>query len=173
VDKLIRTLPVINFTFNIPPGESRHRVDAAFPVLTDVTVHSVTPHMHLLGKEMRVYASLPDGSEKPLVNVPKWDFNWQTTYAYKEPVKLARGAAVKLEAVYDNSESNPNNPNRPPNAARWGEQTTDEMCIAFLAFTVDAEKLTEGKPATGVRSLFGFGGQARRRAERAIRDGKP
>lgn len=172
VDKIIRTLPVINFTFNIPPGESHHRVDASFPVLTDVTIHSVTPHMHLLGKEMFVYATLPDGTRKSLVRVPKWDFNWQTTYVYKEPLKLPRGASVRLEAAYDNSESNPNNPSRPPKAVRWGEQTTDEMCIAFLAYTVDAEKMTEGKPASGVPNLFG-GGTTGRRAERFLLGKKP
>ena len=99
--------------------------------------------MHLLGREMKVWATLPDGTEKPLVWIKDWDFNWQATYQLKEPLFLPKGSKVHLLAYYDNSDKNPRNPNRShPRDVTWGEQTTDEMCIAFLTYTKDAEHLT-------------------------------
>jgi hypothetical protein len=108
-----------------------------------MTALSITPHMHLIGRAMKVKAIFPDKTEKQLVNVPDWDFNWQITYAFKEPVKLPKGTRLEIEARYDNSSSNPNNPSRPPKDVRYGEQSTDEMCVAFLSYTQDSERLTE------------------------------
>ena len=66
--------------------------------------------MHLLGREMKVWATLPDGSEKPLVWIKDWDFNWQATYYLKEPMALPKGTKVHMTAYYDNSSQNPRNP---------------------------------------------------------------
>jgi mono/diheme cytochrome c family protein len=145
ISKRVRMLPVINPFFKIPAGAEDHVVNAGAPVLQDITVLGVTPHMHLLGRSMKVTATLPDKATKPIVNVPDWDFNWQITYAYKEPLKLPAGSTVNLVARYDNSTKNPRNPNKKPRDVTWGEQTTDEMCIAFLGYTVDAEDLTKPK----------------------------
>jgi len=111
------------------------------------------PHMHLLGKEMAITVTPPTGEPKTLISVPHYDFNWQTTYAYKEPVKIAKGSKIGLTARYDNSASNPSNPSNPPKAVGWGEQTTDEMCIGFVYFTLDDEHITQGKKM----GLFGAG----------------
>ena len=113
------------------------------------------PHMHLLGKAMTVTAELPDKSRKQLVRVPNWDFNWQTNYQYKEPVKLPIGTTVGLTAVYDNSNGNPVNPNKPPKLVTWGEQTTDEMCLAFVWYTIDSEHITQGKPVSDLLDMIG------------------
>lgn len=137
VQKRIHQLLVLNPFFRIPPGEKHYEVTASMPVFKDITVLGITPHMHLLGRDMKVTAKLPDGTVKPLVSVPDWDFNWQLTYAYRQPVKLPKGTVVNLVAHYDNSDDNPRNPNHPLRAVGWGEQTTDEMCIAFLGYTVD------------------------------------
>src|SRR5262249_31655897 len=107
----------------------------------DVTLYNVTPHMHLLGKEMTVTAVGPDGAKTPLVRVPDWDFNWQTSYAFREPLKLRKGTRITLDARYDNSGQNARNPSTAPKRVTWGEQTTDEMCIAFLGYTADSEHL--------------------------------
>ena len=80
-------------------------------------------------------ATFPDGTTKDLVVIKDWDFNWQETYQFKEPVKLPRGTKVRLESHYDNSATNPNNPSNPPKPVRWGEQTTDEMCLAMIGYT--------------------------------------
>jgi len=124
----------------IPANDSNFVVHATLPVPLGATVYRVMPHMHLLGRDMKVTATLPDGSVLPLVHVPDWDFNWQTTYTFKEPLHLPAGSRVDLEARYDNSSNNPLNPHSPPRLVTWGEQTSDEMCIAFLTFTADAER---------------------------------
>jgi hypothetical protein len=101
--------------------------------------------MHLIGRSMSVFATLPDGTKQDLVVIKDWDFNWQETYQFKEPLVLPRGTRVRVEARYDNSPNNPNNPSNPPRPVRWGEQTTDEMCIAFVAFTIDRQDLSKPK----------------------------
>jgi hypothetical protein len=97
--------------------------------------------MHLLGRTMNVTATTPDGKSVCLASVPDWDFNWQNTYTYKTAVAAPLGTGLSLSARYDNSENNLKNPNSPPKAVGWGENTTDEMCIGFVSFTLDAENL--------------------------------
>jgi len=144
VDKSVHTVLALKFDLNIPPGEAKYIATGASPITEPITVMDVTPHMHLLGQEMTVTAKLPDGTEVPMVKVPKWDFNWQISYDFKQPLKLPAGTTINLAARFDNSADNPRNPSRPPKRVKWGEQTTDEMCIAFIDFTVDAEHLTKG-----------------------------
>jgi hypothetical protein len=147
VDKRMRIFPILNLGMEVPPGAERHEVTATLRLPMNVHTYSVTPHMHLLGREMKVTATLPDGTVKPLIWIPDWNFNWQETYPFREPIPLPRGTKISLTAYYDNSEKNPNNPNRPPKSVRWGEETTDEMCIAFLTYTVDGEHLTRSAQA--------------------------
>ena len=147
VERPLHLFPLVNVGIRIPPGEKNYEARATLPVILPVHVLTIFPHMHLLGRQMSVTATLPDGTQKPLISVPDWDFNWQGFYAYKTPVPLPSGSRVDLVAHYDNSEDNPRNPSRPPKAVTWGEQTTDEMCLAFIGFTVDAEHLSKGKGA--------------------------
>lgn len=144
VDKRIRSWMMAKLALRIPAGDSNYVVHASLPVKFNVTLYRVTPHMHLLGKEMKLTVTLPDGKLLPLVYVKNWDFNWQTGYVLKEPLHIPAGSRVDLEAHYDNSADNPLNPNTPPRTVTWGEQTTDEMCIAFLSFTMDREHMTKG-----------------------------
>jgi len=132
-------LPILNSNLVIPAGAARHTVTASFtiPPFLSAQALSITPHMHLLGREMRLEAIYRDGSRRPLVYIDDWDFQWQGTYYYKEPVPLPAGTRIELTAVYDNSPANPRNPHSPPKEVRWGEQTTDEMCIAFIGFTLN------------------------------------
>jgi hypothetical protein len=104
--------------------------------------------MHLLGRDITVTATQPDKAQQKLVRVPNWDFNWQTTYTLRQPIKLPAGSRIDVEAHYNNSEDNINNPNTPPKDVTWGEQTTDEMLFAFVHYTIDAEHLTQGVSAT-------------------------
>ena len=130
----IRTGIAINHQFLIPAGEKRHRVKASWETKEPLYALAVTPHMHLLGKEIKVQATLPNGSILPMVWIDDWDFNWQGTYHYREPLFFPAGTRVKLEAYFDNSAHNPNNPHDPPQPVSWGEKTTDEMCIAFVRY---------------------------------------
>ena len=150
VDRPLHLFPLVNVGIHIPPGEKNYEARASIPIIFDVNMLTVFPHMHLLGRQMTVTATLPDGTKKQLIDVPDWDFNWQGFYAYKKPVHLPGGSRVDLVAHYDNSADNPRNPSSPPKEAKWGEQTTDEMCLAFLGFTVDAEHLHHNKQAVGL-----------------------
>lgn len=128
----------INAWFRIPPGAERHEVKAAWQAQLDTTLIGITPHMHLLGKEMKVTATFPDGKQQSLIWIKNWDFNWQDTYHYKEPIKIPKGTRIEVVAYYDNSSKNPRNPSNPPKPVGWGEKTTDEMCIAFFHFLGNA-----------------------------------
>jgi hypothetical protein len=149
VDKKVRAWPLAKLALRIPPGDPDYVAHASITVPHDVTAYRVTPHMHLLGKDMKLTATLPDGKVLPLVHVSNWDFNWQTSYMFATPLQLPAGTRVDLEAHYDNSSANALNPNNPPKLVRWGEQTTDEMCLAFLTYTLNSEHLAQGAAAQG------------------------
>jgi hypothetical protein len=136
-ERIVTVFPVSNYGFELQPGASRQVVKSSMTLPADVHLRTMFPHMHLLGKEMKVTATLPDGSKKPLIYVNDWDFNWQETYEYKEAVALPAGTRIDMEAVYDNSEKNPHQVLSPPRKIRFGEQTTDEMCMAIMGFTFD------------------------------------
>jgi hypothetical protein len=125
-------ISIINRGFYLPPGDTNHQVTGSYTLPQDVTMVGVIPHMHLLGREMRVTATLPDGSVRPLVWVKDWSFNWQDQYLFAETFKLPAGTRLELVAHYDNSAANVSNPSSPPKPVHWGEQTTDEMCICFF-----------------------------------------
>jgi hypothetical protein len=109
-------------------------------VPADLHAVAVIPHMHLIGREIRVTATYPDQSTTTLVHIKDWDFNWQETYQFIKPVPLPKGTRVQVTGWFDNSAENPNNPNHPPRQVGFGEQTTDEMCVAYIAYTKDNEE---------------------------------
>ncbi len=152
VDKQRRVLPLLGRPLRIPAGDANYTVRASMTVPLNATLLEVMPHMHLLGKEISVTATLPDGKQLSLVRIPDWDFNWQATYAFREPVKLPRGTKIELVARYDNSANNPRNPSNPPRLVTWGEETTDEMCIAFLHYTLDHERAAQQGQRPGLLS---------------------
>ncbi len=134
---------VINPGLELPPGQSNTEVKAAWEVPVDVVAHSVSPHMHLLGHDMQIAVKFPDGRKQDLIKIDDWDFNWQYTYHFEKPLDIPKGSVVYLVAHYDNSESNARNPNHPPKLVKWGEATTDEMCIGFLGVTKKGQDLTK------------------------------
>ena len=120
---------------DIPPGEKHCAVHAeSQPLPADAKALAIFPHMHNLGREMKVTAYPPSGGEVPMIWIRDWDFNWQGAYAFQQPMNLPKGTVIKVDAVYDNSSDNPKNPSDPPQPVHWGEQTTDEMCL--LGMTV-------------------------------------
>jgi len=154
VNKRIAGVFALNFGFKIPPGAERHEVTGVSTIAEDSHILVVTPHMHLLGKEMKVWAELPDGTQKPLVWIKDWDFNWQNSYFLKEPLAVPKGTKIRLVAYYDNSDKNPRNPLKDkPRTVGWGEQTTDEMCVAFISATHDAEQLNYVPPPVVVSAV--------------------
>lgn len=137
--------------FKIPAGAKAHKVAFDYPIPADVTAYGAMPHMHLLGKTMKAELVKPDGSREPIIWVKNWDFNWQLTYLFKEPLKAPKGSKVHVEATFDNSEDNPYQPNLPPKDVAWGEETTDEMFLLVVPYTVDNARAP--RPRT-----VGFGG---------------
>lgn len=126
---------IANPLINIPPNNAAAKFRWAYPIRSDVRLYSLMPHMHLLGKEMKATLIHPDETEEPLIYVDKWDFNWQLIYQLKEPKLIKAGSKILVEAVFDNSADNPNNPNDPPKTVRWGEATTDEMMLLVAAYS--------------------------------------
>jgi hypothetical protein len=129
-------LPVMNRYLDIPAGESHYVVKGSVIVPLDAELWGITPHAHYLATDMKVNARLPDGSVTPLIWIKDWDFNWQGQYRYQKPIHLPKGTKVELEFTYDNSTANPHNPSRPPVRVRFGEQTKDEMALAFLGLVL-------------------------------------
>ncbi|HEX3869306.1 MAG TPA: redoxin domain-containing protein [Pirellulales bacterium] len=135
VPQQIKSHVVLNMVFEIPPGESHHQVRATWKVKEDILAVAIQPHMHLIGREIRVTAKLPDKTKLTLVEIKDWDFNWQEMYYFQQPITLPAGTVVELMSWFDNSTDNPNNPNKPPKPVRFGLSTTDEMAVAYIAYT--------------------------------------
>lgn len=112
---------------DIPAGEARHVITESYTVPVDVDVYTVYPHAHYRAREIKGYATLPDGTRRWLLFIRDWDFNWQEVYRFKNPVSLPAGSAVAMEFTYDNSAQNPRNPHQPPRRATFGKNSSDEM----------------------------------------------
>lgn len=139
---------------DLPPGESNIEALASWTAPIDLEAYAITPHMHLLGRDMRVWVKFPDGRRQDLVEIADWDFAWQNTYVFEHPIDLPKGSEVQLVAHFDNSAANPRNPNSPPRRVRWGEATTDEMCIAFIAVTKKGQDLTRPGEKDDLNAIF-------------------
>lgn len=135
--KLVEGILEGDFKINIPPGEKNFIAQDSFTLPIDVQALSIQPHAHLLCKDMKVTAVLPDGTTKPMIWIKDWDWNWQGAYPYAEPVKLPKGTRLDMVYTFDNSADNPHNPNNPPQWVRFGEQTKDEMALCGVEVIAD------------------------------------
>jgi hypothetical protein len=129
----IHTGALFNSYFKIPAGADNHRVTACWTVPRAATLLTLIPHMHLRGKAMQYSARYPDGRTETLLNVPQWDFNWQTRYQFKKPLNVPAGTQLTLTAWYDNSSKNKFNPDA-NKAIRWGDSTKDEMMLGYVEY---------------------------------------
>lgn len=127
----VKTTAALNLIFTIPPNAGNHPVDAIHSLRRDSLLLSLYPHMHLRGKAFRYTARYPDGKEEVLLDIPRYDFNWQNTYELAEPKLLPKGTEIRCAARYDNSAENSANPD-PTKPVRFGEQTHEEMMIGFF-----------------------------------------
>lgn len=117
----------------IPPGADNHAESASLRLPFDANVLSFAPHMHLRGKAFRYEATLPDGKTETLLDIPRYDFNWQLVYRYAAPPTMPRGTTLKVTGWYDNSKNNPANPD-PAQTVFWGPQTYDEMLLGYVEY---------------------------------------
>lgn len=120
--------------YEIPPGAKNWQVGAARTFPDATTLLSFHPHMHLRGHDMKYIAFYPDGTQETLLDVPAYDYDWQTNYIYEQPKLLPAGTRVEVFGHYDNSADNERNPD-PSIPVRGGALTTDEMFIGFISYT--------------------------------------
>jgi mono/diheme cytochrome c family protein len=124
---------IFNAYFQIPPGVGRHRATACWIAPEDIRVLALMPHMHVRGSAMEIKVVYPDGSGKVLLDVPKYDFSWQTNYSLKQPLTVPKGSRLIVTGTFDNSAKNKYNPD-PTKAVRWGDPTYDEMLVCFVDY---------------------------------------
>lgn len=133
------TMAAYNRWLIIPRGADNHRVEAKSPSMRqDAQLLGFMPHMHLRGKSFRYDVVHPDGKTETILDVPNYDFNWQTVYQLQQPITLPRGARLHCTAHFNNSEDNLNNPD-PGKIVRWGDQTWEEMMIGYFNVAIPRE----------------------------------
>ena len=127
----IRSVGVYNIGIRIPAGAANHAQKASRVIPVRARLYSFTPHMHVRGKAFRYEAAFPDGTRRVLLDIPRYDFNWQLSYVLAEPLDVPAGTRIHATAWYDNSDKNPANPD-PKKTVLWGEQTWHEMLIGYV-----------------------------------------
>jgi thiol-disulfide isomerase/thioredoxin len=144
---IVETVGIANTRIQIPPRAADHAERATLRVPQDSVVLAFMPHMHLRGKAFRYEAKFRDGKTETLLDIPRYDFNWQLQYRLAQPWPVSAGTTLEVTGWYDNSVGNPANPD-PDRTVRWGPQTFDEMLLGYIEYYVP------GKPAP-VDSLAG------------------
>ncbi len=132
---------IVNHAIKIPPKESRHRESGWLRLRSDIQILSFLPHLHLRGKAFRYEAISKGGVSTTLLDIPRYDFNWQLAYYLAEPLSLRKGTKLRVTGWYDNSPENPANPD-PTSTVYWGQQTYDEMLVGYIEYIVPGEHLT-------------------------------
>ncbi len=136
---------VLQPRFVIPAYDGNAEVKGTTKLERDTVMTSLTPHMHVRGKDMIYIAHYPDGTSETLLSVPKYDFNWQITYQLATPKVLPKGTEVEVIAHFDNSPGNKFNPD-PSKDVKWGDQTFEEMMIGFWSTVVPVPAATSPTP---------------------------
>lgn len=141
----VLTMAGIDQEFEIPPRVENHRVTASVDRLPGRgRVLSLAPHMHLRGKSFKAWKT-KDGRKELICDVPAYDFNWQHTYIFRNPLDLREIDGIDLEFIFDNSKANPVNPD-PDRLVAWGDQTDEEMAVLFLDVAVPRNGLPGAEP---------------------------
>jgi peroxiredoxin len=148
VRKEVRCYMPADTKLSIPPRTRDHRSEVRYRFEDDMDLLLMRPHMHLRGRSFRYEALLPDGTREVLLDVPRFDFNWQHSYYLAQPKRLPRGTELRCIAHYDNSEENPTNPN-PAATVRWGDQSWDEMMIGIFCAVLSDQDLRRHPLADG------------------------
>jgi peroxiredoxin len=147
---------VANFDFKLMPDQpGTWEVAAERELPTDLEALAVTPHMHKLGKDMAMWAVLPDGRRIDLITIDQWDFQWQIQYYYEHAILLPKGTKLHLLAHFDYAHDNPNvSDPKDLKPITWGEATTDEMCIGFIGLVKANQDLTRPGEKDDLRSIL-------------------
>jgi len=156
---VVSTIPLADTDLNIPPREGNHVESLTRTVPNDLNVMAYMAHMHVRGKAFRFDLTHADGRKETLLDIPRYDFNWQLRYDYRQPRVIPKGTQFTVTAVFDNSEDNPANPD-PDRTVKWGPQTFDEMMIGYVetyvpvgSAPVDRRALSSGSGENLFRAL--------------------
>ena len=139
-DQEIFASAFVNGMFKIPAGAKEYGVPSDIGVNQPVQVWALFPHTHVRGVKWQYKLEKPDGSSQVILDVPHYDFNWQTYYMYVKPLDLPAGSKITAMAWYDNSASNKNNPDATKDVT-WGDQTWEEMQYTGMLYTIPARRL--------------------------------
>ena len=132
VEREVEVLTLLDTQLQIPANEIYTHYQS-YEIPFDMSIISVLPHMHLIGKSWLIYAE-NNGDTIPVISIPDWDFNWQTFYQPEYMLKLPEGYTLHAYATYDNTSGNPTNPNSPPQDMFWCDYTTCEMFFLPFAY---------------------------------------
>ena len=132
-EHLVRNVGIANTEIEIPPGASSHAEQATLKVPTDVRLLAFMPHMHLRGKAFRFDLFRPDGQRQRLLDVPRYDFNWQLEYRLADPLDVPQNSRIEVTGGTITVAGNPANPD-PTETVRWGPQTEDEMLLGYIEY---------------------------------------
>ena len=142
-----------NFEFRLPAGKSNVEVEGSWFVPADVEALAVSPHMHMLGRDMRMFVKFPNGRTQDLIHIPNWDPAWQNTYYFHDPISMPKGSVVKVVAHFDNS-AHSRNPSQPPKPVKWGPAVSDEMCDGFIAVVKKGQDLVRNPGIDDLGEIF-------------------
>jgi hypothetical protein len=145
VRKEVATKLMYDLNLSIPPREANHLVAQTWQMNEDVLLLSLFPHMHLRGKSFRYEALYANGDVEVLLDVPRYDFNWQHSYTLDEPKRLPAGTRLRCTAVYDNSAGNLANPD-PSATVHTGTQSWEEMFNGYFDVVLADQDLTAPVP---------------------------
>jgi mono/diheme cytochrome c family protein len=130
---ILNTMALINASLSIPPGAADYTIDNTMTFNRETVIYSLIPHTHVRGTGWHYEAIYPDGRKEVILNVPKYDFNWQHEYIFAEPLRMPAGSKLYAKAWYDNSTRNKSNPD-PTKTVTWGDQTWEEMMYTSITF---------------------------------------
>ncbi|HWC97522.1 MAG TPA: hypothetical protein VG456_12245 [Candidatus Sulfopaludibacter sp.] len=134
----VMTWGASNSKFRIPPGDPNYKVDSEIELAHDVKLVSLSPHMHLRGKDFEYRLIFPTGETQTILRVPRYDFGWQLSYDLAGGMTLPKGTKIACTAHFDNSPNNPANPD-PTKEVKWGDQSWEEMMIGFFEVSFPAD----------------------------------
>ncbi len=124
---------IVNNSIVVPPNDGHHQETTYLEIPHDMLLFSAFPHAHYRGASADLWLRTPDGKEKELLSLPRYDFSWQRAYTFAEPIKVPAGSKLIAHFIYDNSKRNPNNPD-PNKTVVWGDQSWEEMFYTALRY---------------------------------------
>jgi hypothetical protein len=146
-ERIMRHTVIADNFIELPPNTDKHKEVAYLTFPKEAKLYSVFLHTHYRGQAGRLDMVLPDGTKQELINLPRYDFNWQRTYDFVEPVTVPAGAKLVATYLYDNSVRNASNP-APDEKVIWGDQSWEEMHYTSIYYEWTDERVGQEADAT-------------------------